>query len=163
MTLVELTRAIRESQFALHLNESVTTRLAALAEAKSCPRGTVIFREGEVHDGFYIVRSGHVSLDMGLSGRGSTRILTVGPGELLAWSSVVGDSRMTATAIAQDDVQLIAISGRQIAAACEADHELGFQLMRRLAVGLSKRLLATRLQMLDAFIADAPQEQGVTA
>ncbi len=163
MDLSELARAIRESQFALHLTESVTTRLAALAQTKRVALGTVLFREGELHDGFYIVSSGHVTLEMGLANRGRTRILTVGPGELLAWSSLVGDSRMTATAIAQDDVTLITMSGRELAAACEADHELGYQVMRRLAGGLSKRLLATRLQMLDAFIADAPQDRGVTA
>jgi len=163
MELAELAHAIRESHFALHLPDSVTQRLAALSQRKSYARGTVIFREGDVHDGFYIVRSGYVVLEMGLAGRGSSRLLTIGPGELLAWSSLIGDSCMTATAIAQDDVELIALSGRDLAVACEADHELGFQLMRRVAAGLSKRLLATRLQLLDMFLADAPADRGVTA
>ncbi len=160
MDAAALAQALSQTSFALTLPAATITRLAALAQPKSLASGATLFREGDSHDGFYIVRSGHVVLEMGIATRGRARILTVGPGELLAWSTLVGDSRMTATAIAQDDVELLALSGRELAAACEADHELGFQIMRRIAQGLSKRLLATRLQMLDLFHADASAATG---
>lgn len=160
MDAAALAQALSLSSFAIGLSEATVARLASLAQIKSLPTGATLFREGDSHDGFYVVRSGHVVLEMGMAGRGRTRILTVGPGELLAWSSLVGDSRMTATAIAQDDVELLTLSGRELAAACEADHELGFQIMRRIATGLSKRLLATRLQLLDLFEADASTSAG---
>ncbi len=69
---------------------------------------------------------------------------------------------MTTTAIAQDAVQLIEMSGPDLAEACETDHEVGYQLMKRLAAALSLRLLATRMQLLDLFVADAV-ESGIPA
>ena len=39
---------------------------------------------------------------------------------------------------------------------CAANHEFGFHLMQRLASSLSKRLVATRLQLLDLFAETPP-------
>ena len=133
----------------------VCRRLTDGGQLRDAVRGAVIFREGDLHDQFYILTAGHVALEMCLPGRGCTRLLTVGAGEMLAWSSVVGDARMTATAVAIDDVLMWSISGRELVAMCEADHEFGFHMMRWLSISLSKRLFATRLQLLDMFIADA--------
>jgi CRP-like cAMP-binding protein len=155
-----IVQAIRQTPFAHDLSESIVERLASLARVVKYRAGTVIFREGEFHDRFYLLHTGHVILQMCVAGRGCTQLLTLGPGEMLAWSTLVGNARMTTTATAQDDVELIEIVGPRLAEACDADHELGYQLMRRLATALSLRLLATRLQLLDLFAADAAPVHG---
>lgn len=160
MDSAAIAEAICHSAFASDMPASLVDQLARLARWKMCPAGTTIFREGAYHDSFYLLHSGHVILEMCLAGRGCTQLLTLGPGEMLAWSSLVGSSRMTTTAVAQDNVELIELPGPTVAAACEADHELGFQLMKRLATALSLRLLATRLQLLDLFVADAVGDRG---
>lgn len=160
MSAADLIDWIRDCEFAEGLPEPIVRRLTEMSRERRVPKGTVLFREGDVRDDFYLIHSGHIVLEMCLAGRGCTRLLTLGPGELLAWSSLVGDACMTANAMAQDDAVLIAMSGKELAAACDADPVLGYQVMRRLATGLSKRLFATRLQLLDMFIADAPAGQG---
>ena len=80
---------------------------------------------------------------MNVPGRGLTRILTVLSGELLAWSALLGDGRMTASAIATEPTQAIAISGRELRQFCQVDHEVGYHAMRQVASALSQRLLAT--------------------
>ncbi len=160
MEAPDLAQALQESAFAAVFPPEILQSLAEHARWKHCPAGTVLFREGERSDAFYIVRSGHVTLDMCLPARGCTRLITVGPGEIVAWSALVGDGRMTATATAADDAELIELSGGDLLERCEAEPQLGYQLMRRLAAALAKRLLATRLQMLDLFSADATSGGG---
>ena len=112
---------------------------------------SVVFREGAPADALYVVISGRIGLDIRLPEHGNVRILTVGPGELLGWSALVGNETMTATAWALQPTQLIAFPGVQLRAACEASHELGYQLMRRLASTVSTRLNATRQQLRDSY------------
>jgi CRP-like cAMP-binding protein len=75
---------------------------------------------------------------------------------VLAWSALLGDGEMTATAVTLEDTQVIAVSGRWLQEACEANHDVGYALMQRMCVALSQRLLATRLQLLDLFSNTAP-------
>ena len=46
---------------------------------------------------------------------------------------------------------LSAFDGACLRGKCEADHELGFALMRRFAASLTEGLHATRLQLLDVY------------
>lgn len=150
-----LTAALEESHFVAEFSADLVQRLAAEAIWKHCPAGTVLFREGKQCDAFYIVHRGHLVLEMCLPARGCTRILSLGPGEIVAWSALVGNGRMTATAIATEDTELIELSAVKVLQICEEDLRFGYVLMRRMAKSLANRLLATRLQMLDLFTADS--------
>jgi CRP/FNR family cyclic AMP-dependent transcriptional regulator len=155
MDATQLAQALQESAFAAVFPTDTALSLVERARWRSCPAGTILFREGERCDSFYVVHRGHVALDMRLPTQGCTRLLTLGPGEVVAWSALVGDGRMTATAVTADVAELIELSGEEVLKQCEADPQLGYRVMRRLAAALAKRLLATRLQMLDLFSADA--------
>lgn len=140
-----------ESGFLCELPPRCLAQVSGLLTSRHYAPGTTIFEEGAFHDDLHIVVSGHVRLDMRVPGKGRIPILTVGPGDVLAWSAVIGDQVMTTAAIAMEQVETAAISGPDLRAACEADHELGYQVMRQLAAALSRRLVATRLQFLDLF------------
>ena len=70
---------------------------------------------------------------------------------MLAWSALLGDGQMTATATALEDTRLISTAGQHLAELCNTNREFGYQLMTRVAEALAKRLVATRLQLLDLF------------
>lgn len=142
---------LRKARFTHKLPDSVLERLAKIARVVEWNEDTFIFREGEHHDDLYVVSTGHIALEMNIPGRGMTRILTVRSGELLAWSSLLADGRMTASALVTEPTLAIAISGSQLRSLCEADHEVGYHVMSHVAAALSQRLLATRLQLLDLF------------
>jgi CRP/FNR family cyclic AMP-dependent transcriptional regulator len=135
---------------------AVLERLLPLASIRECRAGTVIFQEGEAADSIAVVAAGTVALEMRFPGRGRVRLLTVGRGELLGWSALLGGGAVTATAVAQTDLRLVSFSGRELADLCEQDHEVGFHVMRRLAWAVSRRLTATRLQLLDLYSREAP-------
>jgi CRP-like cAMP-binding protein len=116
----------------------------------------VLFREGQVEDEVFVVFSGHVRLSMKVPGRGEVTLLTAGPGDLVGWSGLISDGVMTATATVLDSARLLALSGRCLQQLCESDPKLGYILMKRMAQVISRRLLSTRLQLLDLF-ADAAE------
>lgn len=138
-------------RFAADLPPQTLVEVAALASERVVSAKSVIFREGEICPDLYVVQKGVVALDMHVPGRGAVRILTVGEGELLGWSALLGEGRMTATATALDDTRLAVISGAKLRGLCETNHEVGVRVMQQMATALSQRLVATRLQLLDLF------------
>ena len=146
---------IEELSFSSVLPPGVLDHLSVESTVQKVSAGTVVFREGSHHDNLYLVRSGKLGLDMNVPGRGAVRILTLGPGEMVGWSSLLDQGRMTACAVALEDVEVVVAPSHKLREICESNHEFGFHLMRQMAGALSKRLVATRLQLLDLF-ADTP-------
>lgn len=143
-------------QFASDWSHGVVTEFAAIANYVEFAAGTVIFLQGEKNLDLYLLCSGRVGLDMYVPARGTVRILTLSRGELLAWSALIGDGHMTATATALEPVRAIAVDGSRLMDLCDNRHDIGFQVMRRLAWALAHRLTATRLQLLDLFAQTTP-------
>ncbi|MDR7523343.1 MAG: Crp/Fnr family transcriptional regulator [Armatimonadota bacterium] len=127
-------------------------QLAAFAQEMTWGEDQVIFREGEPDDRLYLVVEGLVALETYIPGRGRTTILTVGPHEILGWSAAVpGVEKKTAGARALLATRAIAFDAAALHQACEADHDLGYQVYRILAQVIASRLKATRLQLLDVY------------
>jgi CRP/FNR family transcriptional regulator, cyclic AMP receptor protein len=55
-----------------------------------------------------------------------------------------------------EDTDLLTICGASLQSLCQRNHNIGFQMMRCVAEVLSRRLTATRLQLLDLFLHDSP-------
>ena len=125
--------------------------LAALASLETCSAQHSLFREGEVHAKIYWIKEGRVRLEMSGTRAGAKAMLTAGPGDLLGWSALLGDQRMTATAVATLDTTLISFDADALSQLCEQNHDIGYKVMFTIAKSLSKRLVATRLQLLDLF------------
>lgn len=145
-----------QSPFAAGWPSDVIEEVAAMSQWAEYPVGAVIFEQGSVNHTLFLLNSGLVGLDMRVPIRGSVRILTLGGGEVLAWSALVGDGQMTATATALEPVRAIAIDGARLKTLCQRRTEIGFHVMSRLAVALSHRLTATRLQLLDLYAHTTP-------
>lgn len=145
---------LRELEFVAGLSPAALAELAAISHFREWAGGAIVFREGTECEELFLVVAGEVALDMHVPSRGAVRILTVGAGEMLGWSALIGNGRMTATATVVQPVSVIAIPGPALRSLCETNHDLGYQVMRTMAVALSRRLLATRLQLLDLFSHD---------
>lgn len=134
--------------------------LATMAELETVAEWAILFREEALCPDLFLVQSGFFTLDMHVPAKGRVTILTVGPGELLGWSALLGGGSMTATATAVEESRVIALPGDKLRMLCNVDHEFGYSLMRQMAIALSKRLLATRLQLLDLFAPAGQQPVG---
>lgn len=113
--------------------------------------GDRLFREGGPAERFFLIREGAVALEIDAPGRGPLAIETLHAGDVVGWSWLFAPHRWQFDGRAIGPVRLIAFDGLCLRGKCEADHELGYQLMKRFAAALVERLQATRLQMLDVY------------
>jgi CRP-like cAMP-binding protein len=112
--------------------------------------GEYLFRTGEPADRFYLIRRGTVALDLVAAGRELT-IETVHEGEIAGFSWLFEPFHWMFDARAVEDTRAIAFDAVCLRGKCDSDHELGYQLMRRMAALAVARLQATRLQLLDVY------------
>ncbi len=147
---------LRGVGFLSQLSDEDLAKVADIAQVQQRDAGAVLFTEGRICETLSVVISGSVALDMLVPRRGPIRILTVGAGEILAWSALWGDQQMTATGTTQSDSVLVAIPGRKLRGLCDADRDIGYVVMPCMAVALWRRVLAARLQMLDLFSETQP-------
>jgi CRP/FNR family cyclic AMP-dependent transcriptional regulator len=146
----EILEALRSLAFLRGMPDDHLRSLTRLAKQVEFPAGTVIFNECEPATHCYVIVEGSVLMEI-CGTEKCTTILTVGPGELLGWSTILGASRLTVTARCLEPTRAIELLGADVTAECEADPILGYQLMKCVARTLSGRLTATRLQLLDLF------------
>jgi CRP-like cAMP-binding protein len=113
--------------------------------------GQFIFREGEDAHQFYLLRHGTVSLEIFVPQRGSLTVQTLREGDVLGWSWLLPPYRWHFDARAVVLTRAIALDGKCLRTKCEADHDLGYELLKRFAQLILDQLQATRLQLLDVY------------
>jgi len=143
--------ALSSSWFGAGLSPETVARLAGIAEIKDVAAGTELIREGMVTDAFAIVLSGRVALRTLVPERGMVTILTVEPGDIIGWSAVVPPHRGTSTAVTIEPVRVLELPGDRLRALLRSDHALAASVSPRLLQAVSRRLAATRMQLLDLF------------
>lgn len=149
----EVQEAVQQLSLDRHLSQRTLEQFTTVARVVRHSGGSFLFREGQVHNGVYLVLDGKLELAMTIPGRGRQRILTVGPGELVAWSSILGEGKMTCDAQCLTDARLLRLTSEDLSQLSQSDPLFGYEFIKLMATGLAKRLTATRLQMLDLFSA----------
>ena len=153
---VSIEQRLRQSALGTGLDPQDIRSLASIARPVCYAARRVLFIEGGAAAALSVVCSGRIALDMHVPLRGSVRILTLGSGDLLGWSALVGDGIMSATATALEDTMLLDLPKEALRRLCDTDHTLGYAVMNLVARALAQRLHGTRLQMLDLFSETEP-------
>jgi CRP-like cAMP-binding protein len=116
-------------------------------EAEFAP-GELIFHEGDMANRFYLIQKGRVALESDENEMGAIPIQTLGPGDVLGWSWLFPPYYWHFDARATKPTDAIFFYGTRLRELCEQDHHLGYELMRRTANVVIKRLMATRKQLI---------------
>jgi len=151
MSMDTLELVLGEHPFFKGLERPYLELLAEFASRVRFNAGEVIFREGEEANLFYLIRHGRVAVETFSPNRGPIIIQTLGEGELLGWSWLIEPYRWRFDARAVELTRAIALDGKRLREKCEKDHEFGYELMKRIAHVIERRLQATRLQLLDVY------------
>ena len=113
--------------------------------------GQFLFREGGDADTFYLIRGGSIALEIFTTQKGPVTIQTIGPGDVVGWSWLIPPYHWRFDARAVEPTRAIALDGKCLRGKCDADHSLGYELMKRFAHIMESRLQAARLQLLDLY------------
>jgi CRP-like cAMP-binding protein len=146
-----LRSVVAEHPFARGLDNRYSELLEGCATNVVFKSGEFIFHEAGEANQFYLIRHGKVALEVYAAERGSVPIMTVNEGEVLGWSWLFAPYRWQFDARAVELTRAIALEGKCIRQKCAQDHELGYELMKRVAQVMEQRLQATRLQLLNVY------------
>lgn len=122
--------------------------LAAVATDVMFPAGRRIFEDGGHASKFWLIQSGRVLLDLHVPGQGPIVVETIGLGGLLGWSWLFPPFRWAFGAVADGPVEAFEFDAAAVRACCAADPAFGYELTRRLAEVVARRLEATRTRLL---------------
>jgi CRP-like cAMP-binding protein len=114
-------------------------------------QGALIFREGEQADAFYLLRHGSIAIEAYAPTSGPLVIETLETGDVLGWSWLFAPHRWHFDAHALTAVRATAFDGACLRGKCDADPQLGYELVSRFAQTLIERLQWTRLRLLDVY------------
>ncbi len=146
-----LERILREHPFFAALEPEHTQLLAGCARNHRFAAGQYLFREGDPADEFFLVRHGKVALEIAAPGKAPIVFETLADGEIAGASWLVPPYRWMFDARALELTRAIGIDAACLRGKCDADHDLGYEMMKRFLSILVKRLDATRLQILDVY------------
>lgn len=110
--------------------------------------GEIVFRRGEPANRFYLIESGRVSLELLRDNQPTVAVQTISPGEVLGWSWLFEPYYWQFDARALEPTSAIFFYGTRLREQCEQDHDLGYELMKRMSAVVIERLQATRKQLL---------------
>ena len=151
METTSLEKTVREHPFFAGLDEEFLKLVGGCAKNVRFEAGQYLFHEGGAADQLFLIRHGTVALEVAVPGRGPLIFQTVGEGEIVGLSWLFPPYRWAFDARARELVRAVAMDGKCLRDKCEADHDLGYDVMKRLVPILIQRLQATRMQILDVY------------
>ena len=138
--------------FLAGMNPTQLALLVDCAMATHFKQGQVILREGEMANRFYLIESGKVVLESGKGFGEPVVVETVSAGDLLGWSWMFPPYVWHFTARAIEPTEAIFFYGTILREYCEKDPSLGYELFKRMAPVMLRRLQAARQKMLSIFV-----------
>lgn len=88
-------------------------------------------------------------LEAHTSGRGLAPIQTLGPGDVLGWSWLFPPYYWHFDARALEPTEAVFFHGTPLREECESDHDLGYELVKRMSAVMMRRRQATRRSLLE--------------
>ncbi len=142
---------LRDHPFFRDLDDSYIEFIAGCGKNVLFEPGTYLFREGEEANELFIVRHGRVALEILVPGRGPVVIDAPDEGEVIGFSWIFPPYRWRFDGRALEQVRAVALDGVCLRTKCENDPKLGYELMKRCASILVRRLQSSRLRVIDMY------------
>ena len=110
--------------------------------------GEIIFKENDPANRFYLLEYGKVALETHVPRDGMVTVQTLEGGDVLGWSWLFPPFVWHFQARAVEPTNAIVLDGAHLLVLCENNHELGYELMKRMTQVVIQRLQAPRRQWL---------------
>lgn len=151
MTIEDLESLLRKHDFLEGLSTAQTKFLVGCAKNVRFAAGEYLMHEGRQANVFYLVRAGRIALEINVPGRGPVQMESIGAGDILGLSWLVPPYREHLDARAVEPIIALAFDAKCLRDKLDADHDLGYALIRRVFEHAYRRLVRVRLQRLDVY------------
>jgi CRP/FNR family cyclic AMP-dependent transcriptional regulator len=145
----DLTALLAAQPFLKGMSREHLELLAADSLSAEFPADERILHEDAPANRFYLIQEGQVVIEAQVRDGEPRHIQTVGAGDLLGWSWLFPPYCWHFDARAATHVKAICFYGKHVRELCEANHDLGYELMKRVSETLIQRLQHTRGELLE--------------
>jgi CRP/FNR family cyclic AMP-dependent transcriptional regulator len=104
--------------------------LMSMIVRRTAPRGSAIMHEGDPVDSLYIVVSGRLKVMMGEADGKETILSIIGPGEFFGEMGLIDDNPRSASVVAIEPCELLAVSKRAFRKCLVENADLAMAVMR---------------------------------
>jgi len=146
-----LERLMREHPFLQGMDQRFIQVLVGCASNVRFEPGDYVAHEGEEATKWYLVRSGQVVLETHVPGMGAVQVGTLGENDVIGWSWIMAPYLWHFDARVVQPTRAVALEGICLRQKCDADRELGYELMKRFLYVVQQRLTWARLQLVDMY------------
>ena len=129
--------------FFAELTPAQRERVAALGRIETYRQDGQIYDIGDAATDFYVLVDGMVRFSIGLGSRRAAAGQVLRRGEVFGWAALVEQApKRIASASCISPCSMLAINGDQLLLLMEADHSLGYRLMKQLNALITGNLTA---------------------
>lgn len=136
------------------LGDEDLNRVVRHGRVRDVKAGEQIDVQGEPATMFYILVSGRLAvvldLDFGVSKK-SYMVTSIGPGQMFAWSGMVGNPTYTASGKTLSDSVILGFQVPELEREFQEDPRLGYVVMRAVARTIASRLRHMQLQLVQQY------------
>lgn len=140
---------VAQHPFLRGLNGSHLEALADCAMRVRFNPGDVIFREGDPANRFYLLIKGKVSVEE-TNEHGTFIVQTIGAGDVLGWSWLFPPYYTHFDARAVEATEAMFFYGTRLREMCEDNHDLGYEMLTRIAKIVINRLTSTQKRLIES-------------
>ena len=144
---------LAECPFFADLDPAFMNLVVGCASNVRFEAGSYIFREGTPADTFYLIREGKVAVEIFAAQRKPQIVSTIGEGEICGWSWMLPPYVWKFNGHAVRATRAIALDGKCLRTKCEENHDLGYEILKRLVPVIENRLDEARFQLVDVYAA----------
>ena len=131
---------LKRIYFCRSLTDEMLEQIAPLVQQATFEKDAVIFEQGDRADFLYMLVKGKVLLNMEASATVCVTVMSSEPAECFGWSSILGGSYYSASAVSTEEVTVWIISARDLMVLLYHDHSMGFKVMDFAAREMNRRL-----------------------
>jgi CRP/FNR family transcriptional regulator, cyclic AMP receptor protein len=147
--------ALADHPFLRGMPDEFVAPLARAAVEVSYPASRRLFEEGGPATKFWLIRTGHVALDIQTPGPERLIVETIGDGDVIGLSWLTPTPEWQFGAVAIKPTAVFELDSTEVIRLCDSYPALGYQFARRLLAVATRRLQSTRIRMLDLYSAPA--------
>jgi CRP-like cAMP-binding protein len=110
--------------------------------------GEFLICEGDPANRFYLLIKGKIALESYVEEEGRRLVQTIGAGDVLGWSWLFPPYYWHFDAQATEPTDVVFFYATPLREECEADHDFGYEMLKRMSEIIIHRLQATRKELL---------------
>jgi CRP-like cAMP-binding protein len=142
---------LNDCVFFSHFPQEYLNLIGGCGKNRVVKPGQYLAHEGDAAQAFYVLKKGRVAIETHMQGHGSLLVETLGPGDIIGWSWLVEPFKWKFDVRVLEQAHLIELDGGCLRKKAEHNPELGYLLMKKIALVIAGRLSATRLQLIDIY------------